>query len=475
MRARVKNGNYKFATIGGQSEGEWHQSILYSNNIGFPFAHRCYSCRGLFLFARGFTMMFSGRAQRALPLMTASVLALMLAACGGGSGVNTPVIISPGIAIGEPVPGALVTTAFVAKARVEQCSDIRNRLFVIDNKMVLSDRAGNCPDNGNAQVLYGSNVETVLCYSADSIAGPVTTCKDEANRALFDTMRKNLDFADLGLGAAHTVKAVDFLPADGSALQFAAVSNAGMSAIQTPKQVVVRDSAAFAALWREHTANLSVAPPLPKVDFATHIVLGLFAGNSQGCHEISMQRVLVSGDKLVAEFIERDINPVAMCIAAQTSPMQLVAVQRTQAAVEFRQVKPLSFSEIVHSSNSYRWAEALRVVIKDQASWATIWAAHATPMTPLGTEPALAAPLPQIDFTRNMVVAVFMGTQGSGCYGTTIDSIYSLGGKLRVSILNTVPGPAMACTMALTSPVHMVQVARSDEPVEFSIQTSNIR
>lgn len=420
-------------------------------------------------------MMFSGRARRALPMMLGPALALMLAGCGGGGGVNTPVIISPGIAIGEPVPGAFVTTAFVAKARVEQCSDIRNKLYVIDNKMVLSDRAGNCPDNGKAQVLYGSNVDTVLCYAADSIAGPVTSCKDDANRALFDTIRKNLDRADLGLGGAHTVKAVDFLPADGSALNFAVVSNAGMSAIQTPKQVVARDAAALAALWREHSANLAAEPPLPKVDFTTHMVLGLFAGNSAGCHEIGMQRVVVSGDKLVAEFIERDIDPVAMCIAAQTSPMQLVAVQRTDAAVEFRQVKPLSFSDIVHSSQSNRWAAALNVVIKDQASWAAIWAAHSTPMTPVGVDPGPGSPAPAIDFSRNMVVAAFMGTQGSGCYGIRISDISSFGGKLRVNILNTVPGPLAMCTMALTSPVHMVQMARSDEPVEFSIQTSNIR
>lgn len=420
-------------------------------------------------------MMFSGRVLHAVPLMSA----LMLAACGGGGGapVNTPVIISPGIGIGEPIESALVTSAFVAKARVEPCSDLRNKLYVIDNSMVLSDRAGSCPDNGSAQVLYGSSVDTVLCYAADSIAGPVASCKDESQRALFDTMRNNLERDDLGLGAAHTVKPVDFLPADGMAVAFAAVANARFSAVQAPRQVVVRDEAALAALWREHTANLSEAPALPKVDFSKHMVLALFAGNSAGCHEIRMQRLLVSGDKLQAQFEQRDITPLAVCIAAQSSPMQMVAVQRSAAEVEveFRAVASLSFSDIVHSNQSNRWDSALNVVIKDQESWERLWSAHATQPVSPGAAPVPAAPLPAIDFSRHMVVAVFMGTQGSGCYGTRIEGIYHSEGKLLVAVQNTVPGPAVACTLALTSPVHMVQLARSDEPVEFSIQTSNIR
>ena len=147
-------------------------------------------------------MMFSGRALRALPQM----IAVLLTACGGGGGpASTPVITAPGIQIGEPTPGAFATAAFVAKARVEHCSELRNKLYVIDNRMVLWDRAGNCPDNSNAQVLFGATVDTVLCSAGDSIAGPVVSCKDAADRPPFDTIRKNLERADLGLAGSHSV------------------------------------------------------------------------------------------------------------------------------------------------------------------------------------------------------------------------------------------------------------------------------
>ena len=416
-------------------------------------------------------MMFSGRALRALPLMSA----LALSACGGGGGVNTPVLISPGIGIGEPNPSALVTTPFVEKARTESCSDLRNKLYVIDGKMVLSERRGNCADNSYGHVLYGASVDKVLCYAADSIAGPVVSCKDEADRALFDTVRKNLDRPGLGLDASHTVKEVFFLPAEGLSLPMEMVAGAGISGVQAARQVVVRDDAAFSMLWKEHTANITPPPAIPKVDFTSSMVLAVFAGNSSPCARIGLQRVAVSGGKLVAEFDKRENDPLALCIAAQSAPMQMVSVQRSDAAVEFRAVSPLAFSDIIHSGYSHRWSAPANLVIRDAAAWTALWAEHASPMVPAGTPPFLLAPAPQIDFSRYMVIATFMGSKPNGCYGTSINSIYRADGKLRVSISQGGPGADAICTQAITSPVHMVQLERSDEPVEFMIQTSNIR
>lgn len=283
-------------------------------------------------------MMFAGRALRAVALL----VTLFLSACGGGGGAGpAPVIISPGIQLGEPSPVAFVTTAFVARARVEHCSEVRNRLFVIDNRLVLWDRAGNCPDNANAQVLFGANVDTVLCSAGDSIAGPVVSCKNASDRALFDTLRKNLDRADLGIGGTYSVREVSFLPVEGSAIAFFdTLASAGMSSILAPRQVVVRDAAAFAVLWQQHAVGINPAPALPKVDFNTQIVIGLFAGTSAGCHDISLQRVVVSGEALVAEYQEHDAPPGSACIAAQTSPMQLTVLGRTEAAITFRRVAP---------------------------------------------------------------------------------------------------------------------------------------
>ncbi len=142
-------------------------------------------------------MKFPTHLARAMTLVSA----LVLSACGGGDSGSGPGS-TPSIEIAP----------FIAIARAEQCSDIRNRLFIIDNKMVLSERAGNCPDNSYAVVLYGATVDTILCQARDSIAGPMVSCNDKESRPLFDTIRNNLDKPDLGLGAGYTVEQVAFLP-----------------------------------------------------------------------------------------------------------------------------------------------------------------------------------------------------------------------------------------------------------------------
>lgn len=95
---------------------------------------------------------------------------------------------------------------FVEMAREAGCADIRNRLFVIDQSLVLADHVGNCADASYSQTLFGKTVGEVLCVNHDSIAGPMKNCTDPSYAALFDTILAHLDEPDLGLGSAHTVQ-----------------------------------------------------------------------------------------------------------------------------------------------------------------------------------------------------------------------------------------------------------------------------
>jgi len=95
---------------------------------------------------------------------------------------------------------------FVESARVAPCSDVRNRLFVIDDAHVFVDRAGSCPDASYRQELFGRTVDHVLCEKHDSIAGPMKKCSEPGYEALFETITTHLEEPDLGLGASHTVQ-----------------------------------------------------------------------------------------------------------------------------------------------------------------------------------------------------------------------------------------------------------------------------
>lgn len=120
-------------------------------------------------------------------------------------------LLLAGCAGKTPTPGTTVDLApFKTMAKGGACADIRNRLFLIDGKLVLWDRQGNCADASYDQTLYGSTPDQVLCTFHDSIAGPVNKCNDESYRAMFDTMIKSLERPDLGLGSSHTVQPISF-------------------------------------------------------------------------------------------------------------------------------------------------------------------------------------------------------------------------------------------------------------------------
>lgn len=264
--------------------------------------------------------------------------ALLLAACGGGGEVVPGAMQSSvaGIAVGEPSPTALNREEFVKLARGASCSDIRNRLFVIDDKQVFWDRAGNCPDNGHAETLFGSSSAEVLCTSVDSIAGPVTKCNDPSARALFDTLIQNLDKRDLGLGTAHKLEAIDFLPKDGIVATLPLVREQ-LSGVTSALNVVIRDQESFEKLWSAHNQNRTPVPPLPKIDFTRQMVLGVFLGNRpSGCYGVEIGKVEVSGGKITAHYTETySGGPMIACTALVTSPMDMVITERLEGDVSF--------------------------------------------------------------------------------------------------------------------------------------------
>jgi len=94
---------------------------------------------------------------------------------------------------------------FREMARNETWANIRNQLFVIDNKLVFWIVEGQRPDAGYGYFLFGNNTENIICSRTDSIGGPQEICNDNNYRDLFHTMINNLNASDFGLGPTHQV------------------------------------------------------------------------------------------------------------------------------------------------------------------------------------------------------------------------------------------------------------------------------
>ncbi|MBI4533234.1 MAG: protease complex subunit PrcB family protein [Candidatus Melainabacteria bacterium] len=100
------------------------------------------------------------------------------------------------------------------------------------------------------------------------------------------------------------------------------------------------------------------------------------------------------------------------------------------------------------------------LVIRDEGDWLALWRRHASNRFP-------APSAPNVNFSSEMIIAVFSGGRGSGGYAIKVERITDSGTELVVTVGETGPERGNINTMALTQPFHMVQLAKASVPVVF--------
>ena len=108
-----------------------------------------------------------------------------------------------------------------------------------------------------------------------------------------------------------------------------------MSAIDSPRQAVIKSAAEFETLWRAHAPGR----PVPAVDFAKNIVLAVFLGSrpSSG-FAVQITSAERAGDALVVTWTERRPGPDQMAAQVMTAPAHLVTVPQHKGEVRFEKV-----------------------------------------------------------------------------------------------------------------------------------------
>ena len=97
-----------------------------------------------------------------------------------------------------------------------------------------------------------------------------------------------------------------------------------------------------------------------------------------------------------------------------------------------------------------------QVIVKTPAEFAALWKSHAADRR-----------MPDVDFTTNMVVGIFLGSRPTAGYGAEIVSALPESGVLVVKYRETRPSPDLIAAQMLTSPFHLVSVPKLDGPVRF--------
>ncbi|NQY29574.1 MAG: protease complex subunit PrcB family protein [Flavobacteriaceae bacterium] len=66
--------------------------------------------------------------------------------------------------------------------------------------------------------------------------------------------------------------------------------------------------------------------------------------------------------------------------------------------------------------------------------------------------------IPKVDFSKETIIAVFMGEKTTGGFSVTIENVKEENKKLIVKIKETKPGPKDMVTMAITQPFCFVKI-----------------
>lgn len=108
------------------------------------------------------------------------------------------------------------------------------------------------------------------------------------------------------------------------------------SGVHTPENVVVRDAAAWSALWQSIHATIDPKPPLPDVDFGQEMIVAAALGTrNTGGYNVLLTQANEDSDGVEIQVLET--SPGADCFTTQalTQPIDLGRIARHTGPVRF--------------------------------------------------------------------------------------------------------------------------------------------
>jgi len=98
------------------------------------------------------------------------------------------------------------------------------------------------------------------------------------------------------------------------------------------------------------------------------------------------------------------------------------------------------------------------VVVRTADEWARLWKLH---------DAGDAGRRPSIDFSRDMVIAVFRGQRPTAGYGVRIMDVRQTPDELQVHVRERRPDTRTVLAQVLTCPYVMIRLPKKDLPVRF--------
>jgi hypothetical protein len=121
-------------------------------------------------------------------------------------------------------------------------------------------------------------------------------------------------------------------------------------------------------------------------------------------------------------------------------------IEKSITTLEFDTIEKGFLSGITEKKN---------LIIRTEDEWAKLWNKHTSTRIPHPEAPV-------INFTENMILAVFMGQKPSGGFAVEITRVERCENELVVFFNEVEPPPDAVVTTVLTQPYHIIRIERSN-------------
>jgi hypothetical protein len=120
-------------------------------------------------------------------------------------------------------------------------------------------------------------------------------------------------------------------------------------------------------------------------------------------------------------------------------------------ALAVMQPPPSPAPRTIEKGDQSNIESAKQILVRTEAELRKLWQEHAPDR-----------PMPKVDFSREMVVGVFMGSRPNAGFSTAIVSATAANGALMVRYSENKPVAGTVTAQILTFPYHLVAIPKAD-------------
>jgi hypothetical protein len=233
---------------------------------------------------------------------------------------------------------------------------------------------------------------------------------------------------------------------------------------------VIKDAASWQQFLNEGQIQSKDNSYAFSIDFSKQMVVGVFLG-SASCNIIQILNWNSDGKKLKVEYLTPDPATQQACVPASGpigAPMNLVVLNRTDLPVEFINVsaKQVEFSSLLGTKYFSYYGEPGDSVVRDSTAWSTL--KSSPPWNTILSQPSYSdIQTRNVDFANRMLIGRLLGVRPNGCSSLGEVNVWHSNGKLYVAHQERFPTSANLCTTSLVSLAYLIELPRTDEPIEF--------